>query len=65
MSKKNKNMQRLSILEDENVRDAVVTPFSVYPDLLTSDEDFSSDPMDWLNITGSRYFDKKTIIMKE
>lgn len=58
-------MQRLSILEDEAVSDAVVTPFSVYPDLLTSEEDFSSDPMDWLNITGSRYFDKKTIVMKE
>ena len=61
----NEYMQRLSILEDETVSDAVVTPFSVYPDLLTSEEDFSSDPMDWLNITGSRYFDKKTIIMKE
>lgn len=57
-------MERYQTLEESDTEDASVTPFTVYPELLTSPEDFSEDIMDWLNITGSRYFGKKTITMK-
>lgn len=58
-------LDRLEILEDPSVLDVEVPPFSVYPDLLTFSEDFAEDPTNWLNVTGSQYFNKNSIILNK
>lgn len=58
-------MQRMEILEDANTSTAYVTSFTVHPHLLSMDDDFSTDANNWLNIEGSKYFNKESIMLVE
>lgn len=58
-------MERYEILSDPSIPFITVEPLSVYPELLTWGEDFSTDSTDWVNITGSFYFRKTWILLEE
>ena len=62
---KEEYMERMEILEDDSISIAFVKPFTVHPTLLATDDDFTPNSENWLNIEGSKYFNKVAIILEE
>ena len=56
----NENMERLVILEDENIKDAVLKPHSVKPFYLYV-SDITEDPSNWENLGMSGYYGKNSV----
>ena len=54
---------RFEILHDESVTDAVLTEFSVKPDLLFY-TDITEDPADWTNSAAAEYYGKNSVVLK-
>jgi len=55
--------QRLTVLEDPSVRDAVLEPFPSQPYLLFMD-DITADAQDWRNLAVSQYYGKDSVVLR-
>lgn len=55
--------QRLTVLEDPEVRDAVLEPFPSEPYLLFMD-DVTPDAQDWRNLAVSQYYGKDSVVLR-
>ncbi len=60
----NENMERLAILEDESVTDAVLKPHSVKPFYLYV-SDITDDPSNWENLGMSGYYGKNSVKLSD
>ena len=54
------NAQRLAILEDDTIADAVLQRYDIRPDLLYY-EDVDPDPDNWANVNMAEYFGKDSV----
>ena len=57
------NAERLKVLNDENIRDAELTEYSVHPELLFY-MDVTPDEGEWINTATATYFGKDSIRLK-
>lgn len=53
-------LERLAVLEDENVKDVYLEPYSVMPYLLF-EADITEDPEDWVNKSVASVFHKESV----
>lgn len=56
--------ERLAILEDESIEDAVLMEFSSYPHVLFFD-DITENADDWQNTGMASYFDKRSVVREK
>ena len=61
---KAENAERLRILKDESVKDAVLTEYSVHPELLFY-IDVTEDSSEWINTATATYYYKDSVVMKK
>ncbi len=61
---RDENAQRLRILKDQNVTDAVLEPYKNRPSLLIYDEP-GTDPENWINDGMARYYGKNSVRVKD
>ncbi len=61
---KAENAERLKVLNDDSVRDAVLLEYSVHPELLFY-EDVTPDVNEWINGATARYFYKDSVVLKK
>ena len=61
---KAENTERLKILKDDSVRDAVLLEYSVHPELLFY-EDVTPDVNEWINGATARYYYKDSVVLKK
>ena len=54
------NAQRLAILENDTIADAVLQRYDIRPDLLYY-EDVDPDPDNWANVNMAEYFGKDSV----
>ncbi len=57
------NLDRLSVLKDDSIEDAVLKPYSARPELLAFD-DATSDPNEWINYYLAKYYGKKSVVVR-
>ncbi|MCD8130592.1 MAG: DUF6056 family protein [Lachnospiraceae bacterium] len=57
-------LERLEILEDDTISDAVLEPFSYYPYVLFF-EDIKEDPDHWANKAYATYYGKNSVRLAE
>ena len=55
--------ERLIVLQDASVEDAVLSELSVNPDLLFF-SDITEDPAEWTNDAMARYYGKRSVMME-
>lgn len=55
--------ERLIVLQDESIEDAVLPELSVNPDLLFF-SDITEDPSEWTNDAMARYYGKRSVVME-
>ena len=56
------NQERLAVLKDENIRDAVLLPYSKKPSMLAFD-DITEDSEYWINRIMARYYEKDSVVL--
>ena len=56
------NQERLAILQDHNVTDAVLMPYSKKPQMLVFD-DITGDKEYWINRVMARYYEKESVVL--
>lgn len=57
------NQQRLKILNDDSIKDAVLEDHSVHPEMLFY-WDVTADPSEWVNSATAIYYNKDSVILK-
>ena len=55
---------RLQLLQDPNMKDVVLEPYSTKPSILYFD-DITTDSTDWRNQLMAQYYDKDSVVLKE
>ena len=58
------NLERLSVLKDDTVRDPVFKPYSARPQMLVF-FDITTDKDDWINKAMARYYGKNSVVLSE
>ena len=56
------NQERLAVLKDENIKDAVLLPYSKRPTMLSFD-DINGDKDYWINRIMARYYEKDSVVL--
>lgn len=56
------NQERLAVLKDENIKDAVLLPYSKKPSMLSFD-DITEDSEYWINRIMARYYEKDSVVL--
>ena len=56
--------ERFAILNDDNVTEAYLEPYSVWPYVLCSDDE-SDDPTHWRNLSLAEYYGKSAVALTE
>ncbi len=59
----NENVERLAVLKDDSVKDVVLKPYSVRPEIIAFD-DATSDPNEWINYYLAKYYEKNSVVVK-
>ena len=56
------NQERLAVLKDENIKDAVLLPYSKKPSMLAFD-DITEDSEYWINRIMAKYYEKDSVVL--
>ena len=61
---KAENAERLRILKDDSIKDAVLTEYSVHPELLFY-IDVTLDSAEWINTATATYYYKDSVVLEQ